>query len=169
MQIGIRLHDTEGLVLQERLAWVKSQGFTCAHVALSKVINDFPLGAGALTPGFAMYLKKLFGVYELDIAVLGCYLNLAHPDPIEMKKILHTYMAHIRFASILGCGVVGTETGAPNVSYVFEPACHERKALETMLKNLREIVAYAEKMGVILGIEPVRNHIVYNPQVARRF
>ena len=41
MQIGIRLHDTLPMALPERLAHTREQGFSCAHVALSKVIDDF--------------------------------------------------------------------------------------------------------------------------------
>lgn len=168
MKIGIRLHDTKTLPLEERLKLVKEQGFECAHVALTKVIQDFSVSPANLTPGYAMYLRKLFQKYEIDIAVLGCYLNLANPDPDQLKSIINTYLANIRFASVLGCGVVGTETGAPNVLYKYEPACHTEEALGVLIKNLRKVVSYAEKMGVILAIEPVRTHIVYSPRIARR-
>ena len=168
MQIGIRLHDTQPLTLEKRLEIVKEQGFSCAHVALSKVIKEFPVDNGALTPGLAMYLKKLFQKNNIDIAVLGCYLNLAHPDPVQLKKIQDTYFAHIRFASILGCGVVGTETGAPNAEYKYEPACRSDEFSRLFIKNLRPVVTYAEKMGVIMAIEPVRNHIVYDAKRARQ-
>ncbi|HCM13199.1 MAG TPA: sugar phosphate isomerase/epimerase [Lachnospiraceae bacterium] len=168
MQIGIRLHDTKPVSLEERLQIVKEQGFTCAHVALSKVIKEFPVDNGALTPGLAMYLKKLFWDKGIDLAVFGCYLNLAHPDPVQLSKIQNTYLAHIRFASILGCGVVGTETGAPNAEYKYEPACRSEEALRLFIRNLRPVVAYAQAMGVILAIEPVRNHIVYDARRAKR-
>jgi L-ribulose-5-phosphate 3-epimerase len=168
MQIGIRLHDTKPVSLEERLQIVKEQGFTCAHVALSKVIKEFPVDNGALTPGLAMYLKKLFWDKGIDLAVLGCYLNLAHPDPVQLSKIQNTYLAHIRFASILGCGVVGTETGAPNAEYKYEPACRSEEALRLFIQNLRPVVTYAQAMGVILAIEPVRNHIVYDARRAKR-
>ena len=46
----------------------------------------------------------------MDIAVLGNYLNLAHPDEAALAAIQEKYYAHIRFASLLGCGMVGTET-----------------------------------------------------------
>jgi sugar phosphate isomerase/epimerase len=168
MQIGIRLHDTKPVSLENRLQIVKEQGFTCAHVALSKVIKEFPVDNGALTPGLAMYLKKLFHDKGVDLAVLGCYLNLAHPDPAQLDKIRKTYLAHIRFASILGCGVVGTETGAPNAEYKFEPACRSEEALRLFIENLHPVVAYAQTMGVILAIEPVCNHIVYDARRAKQ-
>ncbi len=168
MQLGIRLHDTKKLPIEERLADVHELGFKCGHLALSKVISEFPTDDSALTPGLAMYLKNIFAKNEVDIAVLGCYLNLANPNPEQLKKITHRYMAHIRFASWLGCGVVGTETGAPNETYTHVPECHGEEALETFITNLRPVVKYAEQMGVVVAIEPVWKHIVCNPKRARQ-
>lgn len=168
MQLGIRLHDTKKLPIEERLADVHELGFKCGHLALSKVISEFPTDDGALTPGLAMYLKNIFAKNEVDIAVLGCYLNLANPNPEQLKKITHRYMAHIRFASWLGCGVVGTETGAPNETYTHVPECHGEEALQTFITNLRPVVKYAEQMGVVVAIEPVWKHIVCNPKRARQ-
>lgn len=168
MQLGIRLHDTTKLPFEERIADVHRLGFSCGHLALSKVIDEFPTTDEALTPGLAMYIKNVFAKNQVDIAVLGCYLNLAHPDRGQLAEITHRYLAHIRFASWLGCGVVGTETGAPNETYSYTPECHTQEALQTFMENLRPIVSYAEKMGVVIGIEPVYRHIVSDPKRARR-
>jgi sugar phosphate isomerase/epimerase len=168
MQLGIRLHDTVDLQLEERLANVNKQGFKCGHLALKKVITEYSVENTALTPGLAMHLKKLFAKNDIDIAVLGCYLNLATPDEEELKRTTETYLANIRFASMLGCGVVGTETGAPNTEYKSVPECRSEEALQTFITNLKPIVAYAEKMGVIVAIEPVLSHIVYSPARARQ-
>ena len=167
MQIGLRLHDAEKLPLEECLAKVKAQGFSCVHLALSK-IPGLTADPDALTPGYAMYLRHAFEKAELDIAVLGNYLNLAHPDQAKLKEIQHKYLAHLRFASLLGCSVVGTETGAPNPEYHYDKeACHSKEALEIFIENLKPVVEYAEKCGVILAIEPVYKHIVWNPERAR--
>lgn len=169
MQIGIRLHDTKKLPLEERLKNVHEQGFCCGHLALTKVIDEYPVGVSALTPGFALYLKNLFAKNELDVAVLGCYLNLANPNEEKLKEITEKYKAHIRFASLLGCGVVGTETGNPNETYTYDvQKSHTEDSLALFIKNLAPVVEYAEKMGVILAIEPVFTHIVCNPKRARK-
>ena len=131
MQFGIRLHDVVQAPVGERLRIIKEQGFTCAHVALSKVISENSVAPEALTPGYAMYLKRLFAAH-------------------------------------LGAGVVGTETGAPNVEYRFEEACWNEESLQIFIKNLRPVVKYAEQMGVLVAIEPVVRHIVCNPVRARR-
>ena len=168
MQLGIRLHDIKKAPLEERLAIAHEQGFACGHLALSKVISEYPVDDGALTPGYALYLKKLFAKNELDIAVLGCYLNLANPNPESLNKIRKRYLTHIRFASLLDVGVVGTETGAVNEEYKFEERNHSEEALDIFIHNVRPVVEYAEKMGVIFAIEPVYKHIVCNPKRARR-
>lgn len=168
MQLGIRLHDIKKAPLEERLAIAHEQGFACGHLALAKVISEYPVDDGALTPGFALYLKKLFAKNELDVAVLGCYLNLANPNEESFAKIKRRYLTNIRFASLLGAGVVGTETGAVNEEYKFEERNHSDEALDIFIQNVRPVVEYAEKMGVILAIEPVAKHIVCNPKRARR-
>lgn len=168
MQLGIRLHDIEKVPLETRLKIAASQGFRCGHLALSKVISEYSVADSALTPGFACYLKRMFAETGLDIAVLGCYLNLANPNEESLKKIRERYLSHIRFASLLGAGVVGTETGAVNEAYQYEERNHSGEALRIFIDNLRPVVEYAEKMGVIFAIEPVFKHIVWNPARARQ-
>lgn len=168
MQLGIRLHDLEKLPFEERIAKAAEGGFACGHLALSKLITEFPTTDEALTPGLAAYVKSVFEKNQVDIAVLGCYLNLATPDEKALEKTMHRYLAHIRFTSLLGCGVVGTETGAPNVEYAFTPECRTEKSLQLFIERLRPVVSYAEKMGVLFAIEPVAKHIVCNPARARR-
>jgi len=166
VQIGIRLHDLEKGTIEERLPIVQRKGFSCVHLALSKTVQEYSVKNTALTPGYAIYLQKLFVKNNVDIAVLGCYLNLANPNQKKLAEIQQTYYAHIRFASQISCGVVGTETGAPNEAYVYEPASHGEEALQTFIEKLRPVIACAEKFGVVFAIEPVWNHIVYNSKRA---
>lgn len=168
LQLGLRLHDGEKLPLEELLPLVRTKGFTCVHLALTKSLKDTPCTPSSLTPGYAGWLKRQFAKNELDVAVLGNYLNLAHPDPEVIRATQEKYYAHLRFASLLGCGMVGTETGAPNPEYKFCPECRSEEALNTFIRNLKPVVRCAEQMGVIMAIEPVAKHIVWNAQRCRR-
>ncbi len=168
IQLGLRLHDGEKLPVEELLPLVRAKGFTCVHLALTKSIKEYPCTPSSLTPGYAGWLRRQFAKNELDVAVLGNYLNLAHPDPEVIKATQEKYYAHLRFASLLGCGMVGTETGAPNPEYKFCPECRNEEALKTFITNLRPVVRCAERLGVIMAIEPVAKHIVWNPQRCRR-
>ncbi len=166
MQLGIRLHDTENLPFEERIAAVHEMGYKCGHLALSK-IPGLPAAPAALTPGYAMYLRRVFEKNDVDVAVLGCYLNLADPDEDRLKVIRGKYEASIRFASLLGAGMVGTETGAPNSEYKSCPECRSEEALESFIRELKSVVRIAENFGVMFAIEPVAKHIVWNADRAR--
>ena len=168
MRIGIRAHDVAYAPLDELIPNIHKQGFHCMHIALSKSIKEFKPGVETMTPGLAMYIKELCAENKVDVAVLGCYLNLCNPNPEKHKEIVEKYKAHIGFASILGCGVVGTETGAVNEEYKYEPANHSDEALQCFIDNLRPIVKYAEQFGVIVAIEPVWKHIVNTVERARK-
>lgn len=168
MRLGIRAHDVQYAPIDELIPYIHNQGFKCMHIALKKSIKEFKPTIETMTPGLAMHLKELCTDNKVDVAVLGCYLNLCNPDPEQLAQIMEQYKAHIRFASILGCAVVGTETGAVNTEYKFEPANHSEEALQVFIKNIRPVVEYAEKMGVIFAIEPVYKHVVYNLERARK-
>ena len=168
IQLGLRLHDAEKLPMEQLLPLVREKGYTCCHLALSKLLKDVPCTASALTPGYAHYLKHVFADNGIDIAVLGNYLNLLNPDEDYLKTAYEKYYAHIRFASLLGCGMVGTETGAPNREYKFCPECRDEKTLELFIERLRPVVKCAEDYGVVFAIEPVARHSVYDPKPCRR-
>lgn len=168
LQLGLRLHDAERLPVEELLPVVRQKGFSCVHLALSKAMKEYPCTPSSLTPGYAHYLKRLFSSQGMEIAVLGNYLNLAHPDGETVRRSQELYYAHIRFASLLGCAMVGTETGAPNAEYRYCPECRSDQALSLFIRNLKPVVRCAEQFGVILAIEPVARHIVWNPKRARQ-
>lgn len=65
-------------------------------------------------------------------------------------------------AALLGAGVVGTETGAPNSEYKMDANTHSEEALEVFLRGLAPVVERAEHWGVAVAIEPVWKHIVYD-------
>lgn len=168
MQIGIRLHDVNttcdasAQTMEARAAKAKEEGFSCVHLAFQKVISGVTFDDAALTEGLAFHTKRVFAKNDLDVAVLGCYLNLAHPDPEQLAVIKSKYYGHLRVAALSGCGVVGTETGAPNAQYKLDANTHGKEALDTFIRNLADVVEAAENYGVTMAIEPVWNHIVYN-------
>lgn len=168
MQIGIRLHDVNAALpaefhtMEARGAKAKEEGFSCVHLAFGKVIKGVTFDEAALTEGLAVHTKRVFAKQDLDIAVLGCYLNLANPDPVKLREIQSRYFGHIRVASLLQPSVVGTETGAPNLQYKMDENTHSKAALDSFIRGLEPVVECAEKYGVTMAIEPVWKHIVYD-------
>ena len=172
LQIGIRLHDVNsGLAdelqtLEARAAKAREEGFCCVHLAPQKVMKGVTYDPAAMTEGLAAYFKRVFGKNDLDIAVLGCYLNLAHPDADKLQSIKERYYGNMRVAALCGAAMVGTETGCPNAEYKLDSNTHTDAALNVFIRNLETVVTAAEDYGVTLAIEPVWNHIVYNPDRA---
>ena len=168
LQIGIRLHDVnaslseEDQTIEARAKKAQEEGFSCVHLALQKVIQGVTFDDSSLTEGLAHQLRRLFDRYGLNIAVLGCYLNLATPDAEKLREFQRRYIAHMRVASLCGAGLVGTETGAPNIAYKLDANTHSDAALKTFLYNLEPVIDAAEHYGVSFAIEPVWNHIVYD-------
>ncbi len=170
MNIGIRLHDTTGSMLEERLDHAKAQGFTCAHLAMQKAVAGFSMAdaPSLLTDELAARVREAFASRGMGCAVLGCYLNLATPDEEQYRRNLEIYFAHLRFGRLIGAVVVGTETGAPNTGYKTEPACWTEEALALFIRRAGPVVRRAEEEGVCFAVEPVCRHIVHTPERAER-
>ena len=170
MNIGIRLHDTAPGSLKERLAFARAQGFSCAHVALSKVLDDFSMAEAPekLTEEYALRVRRDFDESGLECAVLGCYLNLADPNPERRARTQEIYKAHLRFAAKTGARVVGTETYANPESRFEKPAQQSEEAFRLFMDSLRPVVRCAEETGAVLAVEPVWYHIISTPERAVR-
>ena len=170
MNIGIRLHDTAPGTLGERLAFARAQGFSCAHVALSKVLDDFAMEEAPekLTEDYALRVRKAFDASGMECAVLGCYLNLADPNPERRAQTQEIYKAHLRFAAKIGARVVGTETYANPESVFSEPAPQSEEAFQLLMDSLKPVVCCAEECGAVLAVEPVWCHIISTPERAAR-
>lgn len=174
LQIGIRLHDVnsgcaeELQTIEARAEKARDEGFCCVHLAPQKVIKGLNYDPSAMTEGLGIYFKRVFSKYDLDIAVLGCYLNLAHPDENKLREIKEKYYGNMRVAAMCGASMVGTETGSPNAEYKLDRNTHTEEALNIFMHNLEDVVRAAEDYGVTMAIEPVWNHIVYDPARALR-
>ena len=170
MKIGIRLHDTVPGTLSERLAYVRKQGFTCAHLAMSKALTGFAMkdAPRLLTEELAAECREAFQSNDMTCVVLGCYLNLADPDPEERTRTQEIYRAHLRFSRLMGAEIVGTETYANPKSHFSSPAPENEEAFQLFLSGLRSVVRWAEEEDAILAVEPVFSHIISTPERAER-
>ncbi len=170
MNIGIRLHDTLPGTLRQRLTYARDQGFTCAHIAMSKAVEGFSMADAPrlLTPDLAASVREDLEATQMECAVLGCYLNLADPDPERRAATQEIYRAHLRFSTLMGARVVGTETYARPDTPFGEPAPVSEEAFRLFMEGLKPVVRFAEEAGAILAVEPVHSHIISTPERAQR-
>ncbi|MHB8963978.1 MAG: sugar phosphate isomerase/epimerase family protein, partial [Saccharofermentanales bacterium] len=168
MRIGVRAHDFGKSSPEKMAKMIGNKNLTSIQLALSKAIEGLDPIDGRLTPGLANYIGETFRKRNIHIAVFGCYINPIHPDKLERKKQLNRFKEHLRYARDLGCSVVGTETGSINPDFSFHPENHSQASYEVFLESLKELVEEAERFGVIVGIEGVKQFVVHSPQIMRK-
>jgi L-ribulose-5-phosphate 3-epimerase len=168
LTFGVRGHDFGKSSPEELARKIQSNHFTCLQLALTKAISGIDAGPGRLNPGLARHIGAVFAANRIHIAVLGCYVNLTHPDPVERATGLTRFKEHLRFCRDFGCSIVGTETGSLNADYSFHPENHGEAAFQTLLSSLASLVSEAEKFGVMVAIEAVASHVVNTPQRMKR-
>jgi L-ribulose-5-phosphate 3-epimerase len=168
VRIGIRAHDMNNLPLEELANEVSKKGLSGVQLALAKSFKDLNTGLGSLSPGLAHHIGGAFQRKGVQISVLGCYINMIHPDFAERRRALDRFKEHIRFARDFGCSIVGTETGGVQNDIVYTEENFGEQPFLEVVESVRGLVAEAEKFGVIVGIEGGINHPVHTPQRMRR-
>jgi sugar phosphate isomerase/epimerase len=168
MRIGVRAHDFGKWPADELAARIAAQGMTCVQLALSKAIAGLDLQPGCLNPGLAFHIGQAFRRHNIQIAVLGCYINPIHPELKTRQTLLSLFKEHLRFARDFGCGLVGLETGSLHADYSPHPDNSGAETFRMLLDSLGELVEEAEHFGVLVAIEGVTGHVVSSPACMRR-
>lgn len=168
IRLGVRAHDFGRHPADDLAARIAAKKLNCVQLALNKAIAGLDLKAGDLNAGLAFEIGQAFLRHKIQIAVLGCYINPLHPDPKTLRGLLDWFKDHLRFARDFGCGLVALETGSLHADYSPHADNHSEEAFQTSLRSIGELVAEAEKFGVVVGIEGVASHAVSTPAKMRR-
>ena len=163
MILGVRAHDYGKTSVEELAKRIAAKGFTSVQLPLSKAIADIDTGLGRLNPGMAGYIRDVFAAHNLKIAILGCYIHLVHSDLEIRRQGLERFKEHLRYARDFGCSIVGTESGSVNPGDPSSPN-HTEEAFQTLVNSVTELVAEAEKFGVMVGIEGVAKETLSSPE-----
>ena len=170
IQFGMRGHDIcpKG-PLTEVLDRFKAMGIEHIQLAPGKSFNDYDFSAGHYSTGLGWYLGKELAARNLHVAVLGCYINPANPDPQARENSILRFIDHLRYAKRIGADMVGTETGRFSTDFSVTPATRTEECYQTVLNSFRRIVRAAEQIGVTVGVEGVFDHTLYDPAMMKRF
>lgn len=163
MKKGIRAHDVFESGLENICKKCKNNGISYLQLVLEKTVEGFEYGK--FSNEYAESIKSQLG--ETKIAVLGSYVNLSSSNENELKEAMLKFKEKIKYASILKPGVVGSETGFFGASLSDNENESERAYLH-LLKNVKELVRYAEKFGVNIGIEGVHCFVINTPEKMSR-
>ena len=169
INFGARGHDVTWATTPEQLAQgLAGYGVHNVQLALPK---SFPAwsGAEAVNPGMGMHFRRVMAEHGVDIAVMGCYFNMTHPDPAEREAGLRRFEAYLANARFFGAPVVASETGSvfPGPGQFTERNFTEEMYQEA-LASIRRLVAAGERFGTIVGVEPGANHPIHDIETTLR-
>ncbi|MBQ2614952.1 MAG: sugar phosphate isomerase/epimerase [Clostridia bacterium] len=159
MKKGIRGHDVEAKGLENIWDTAKKAGMEYLQLVLEKSLDDFK--TGDFTEEYAEKIKVQLG--DAKVAILGSYINPSNPDDEKLREEIEKFKEKIRYAKILKPIAVGTETGKYK-----EGETYSEEAYQRLLETMREIVKYAEKYDVNIGIEGVCWFVINDPKKMKR-
>ncbi|WP_100407965.1 sugar phosphate isomerase/epimerase family protein [Bacillus solitudinis] len=162
MNLGVRAHDINKNTLEELVQEIASKKLNAVQLALPKSFDYIGTDLGTVTPGLAGHIGRTFQKENLQIAVLGCYINTVHPDVMARRHDIERFKEYIRFARDFGCSIIGTETGTVDPSVPFTLENRKEEVLETVIESVKEMVEEAEKFGVMVGLEAALTHPVHS-------
>lgn len=169
LSVGVRLHDLPEGTVEERIRMAGKLGFSCVQLPSKVLYKSFGINRSGLTHELADHLREVLDTNGVQVAVLGCYKNLATPDQNQLVDTYAEYEACLRFARWLGGCPVGTETGRPNAQNKMADDRFSAAALDAFCKGLARVCSMAEKEGGELLVEPGWNEIVNTPERCREF
>ncbi len=168
IQFGLRAHDFGRASAEELAAKISEKGFTNIQLTVEEAIAGMEDTFGKLSPGLARFIGDAFHRKSIQIGVLSCYINPVDPDKEARRKQINHFKEYVRYARDFGCSIVATETGSVNRDFSFHPENHGTEAFKTFIGSLEEMVAEAEKFGVLVGIEGVAAFVVNSPETIRK-
>lgn len=169
INIGVRAHDFGKQDLDELVFNISQYGFSSIQLALKKAINGIEDDYGKLSPGMGNYIRDRFANKNINISILGCYINPVHPDQAKRDIGLNRFIEHLKYSRSFGCTIVGTETGSPLANCGFTEDIYLEETFQDFIKSLNILVTEAEKLGVIVGIEAVADkHCIHSHERVKR-
>ena len=170
IQFGMRGHDIcpKGPLIEVLDAFA-AQKICHIQLAPGKSFQDYDFSPGHYSSGLGWYLGKELEKRNLHVAVLGCYINPANPDPAARETAIRRFIDHLRLAKRIGADMVGTETGRFSTDFSVTPGTKTEECYQIMLDSFRRIVRAAEQIGVTVGVEGVFDHTLYDPEHMKRF
>ncbi|HAN44076.1 MAG TPA: sugar phosphate isomerase/epimerase [Ruminococcaceae bacterium] len=163
MKIGARAHDYGRFSPDELAKTIKAAGFDCIQLAVAKSLIGVSGATGTLNPGLCYDIRRAFEKHDVQIAVLGCYIEPSIEDDEQRRKNIEKFCHQLSYASQMGTYIVATET-----TRFSSPEQDRAKMFAILTDSVLRMTEQAEKFGVFVGIEPVAEHTLNSPELTYR-
>ena len=161
-EFGLRGHDIADN-FEDMCKKAREAGINKLQFAMAKTMSDINFDELGYNPDLSAKVKEKLLEYNLHVSVLGCYINPVAKDKDFLNAQLTRFKYFLYYAKDFCADVIGTETGGGSVE---DSRSEER--YRYFINNMLPIIREAERIGVIVGIEPVYNGTIYSPQRMKR-
>ncbi|MBP9989583.1 MAG: sugar phosphate isomerase/epimerase [Ruminococcus sp.] len=165
LNIGMRGHDISADNIEELAKKFNEYGLSSIQLVLKKSINGF--SEGMFSPSFAKLIGKTFRNNNIDIPILGCYINPSCTDETELKAQTDYFIENLKYAKFMNAGVVGLETGFVGDTCIPENN-HTEEAYQHLLRTMKYLTSEAEKLGVMIAVEAVNCFVIHSSETMQR-
>ncbi len=156
--LGFRAHDFGKFEETSKLIQElnKIHNPTCIQLALNKVFTQYA-SYEDLSDEKAISISSELNKNNIDIAIIGSYINPIHPIKEIRELEWKSFESAIKKAKYLNCPYIGTETGITNLNDEYDIETFNDKNLNIFYNFLDKMLALAIKNDAIISIEPVSN------------
>jgi sugar phosphate isomerase/epimerase len=148
-------------MVSELSSTIKNAGFETCQLAITKAVQNISTFS-EIDDRLLEEIGKTFDENEIDIAVLGCYIEPSISDKTERMEQIRNFKLGLAHAHKLKINIVGTETTNFDIS---RSHSDRMKAYENLKDSAQRMSEEAHKLGVYIGIEPVAEHVLNTPEL----
>lgn len=158
IKIGVRAHDFGRATAEYLFLKIADAGFECIQLAMPKALE----GVNSFDDVNLKVVKDIEAALVksgLELAVLGCYLDLSTSDEAVASKNVATTHHILEVAKDLGAHTVASESTYGRVEEQDRDAFVER-----VIKSVAKIMVKARELDMNYSLEPVFYHAVSNKE-----
>lgn len=169
MKIAFRTHDLGVKGLDAAIEKMKACGISAVQLVAYKFMDEIKYAPGGLTEENAIRIGKTLKENGIDVGLVGAYFNPVHSDKEKGARCKEVFKEYLKYSHILGCPVVGSETGSFNDDkWTYNPLNRTEDALNTVIDTFRELAEYAKSVGAYVGMEGAAGHVCYDVKTLKR-
>ncbi|MGN0804915.1 MAG: sugar phosphate isomerase/epimerase family protein [Candidatus Coproplasma sp.] len=169
MQIAFRTHDLGVKGIKPEIEKLHDCGIDAVQLVAYKFVEEIPYKPGALNEQNAKELGDALRANGITVPLIGAYFNPVHSNKQKVADCKQIYKDYLKYSSLLGCPIVGSETGSFNDDkWTYNPLNRTEDALATVIQTFTELADYAKSVGAYIGMEGAAGHVCWNPSVLKR-
>lgn len=169
MKICIRAHDLGVKGTEDILGRLKALDIDGVQMVCYKAYDDIPYRRGGITPEKAAEIAGAFADAGAMIPLIGAYFNPVHSNPEKVSSCKDIFAEYLRVANLMGCGVVGSETGSFNDDkWTYHPRNRTKEAMQTVVATFSELCDIGADYGAVVAMEGAAGHVCWDVDTLQR-